>query len=245
MSYIKGRNSVLEALRGERPLKGIIFAQNIKSNNDILDIKKMAEKKNIKCSFSDYKWLYEKAGDNHQGVVAVVEDYVYSDTDELIDRAKNSFLKCIVVLDCIQDPHNLGAIIRTSEGAGVGGIVIPERRSAQITPSVEKSSAGALAYMPVAQVVNLNNFIMKIKKAGFWVVGVSPASKMTYYEADLRMPVCLVLGNEGNGLRSLVEKNCDFTIGIPMMGSISSLNVSVSCGIVLYEILRQKKDKKA
>ena len=240
--YIKGRNPIIEALKSEREVKEIFFARGVKLSGIISEIQKLAGEKGIKYHFIDQERLNSMGGENNQGVLALVDSYNYLTLEEFLDIPADK-RETILVLDSIQDPRNFGTILRTAECAGVGGVIIPERRSVQVTPVVEKSSAGALAYIPVARVVNLNTAIGKIKEHGYWVFGLSLECKSSYTDVDLTGPVCIVAGSEGEGLRPLVEKNCDFTIKLPVMGRINSLNVSVACGIVLYESLRQRKIK--
>ncbi|OQA18792.1 MAG: putative TrmH family tRNA/rRNA methyltransferase [bacterium ADurb.Bin363] len=243
MEYIKGRNSVREALKSGRPVKEIIFLNGIKGDYVVSEIKLLAKDRGIYYHFADSKYIYSLVGEKHQGVIALLENYNYLDLQELLQMILPEKDKVILALDCIQDPRNLGAILRTAEGAGVSGLIIPEHRSARITPVVEKSSAGALSYIPVAIVTNLNTAILKLKESGFWICGLSLSAESFYDQVDLTGPLCFVLGSEGKGLRNLVEKNCDFTVKIPMKGKINSLNVSVACGIILYECLRQKTEK--
>lgn len=239
-NYIKGRNTVIEALTSGREIKEIIFAKNIKEGKSTSQIKELAQKRKIKCSFEEQEKIFQRAGNNHQGVIALVESFNYFSLEDLLKRSSHIDSPIVLILDNIQDPRNFGSIIRTAETAGVTGIIIPERRSARVNSTVEKTSSGALAYMPVVMVVNINNTISKLKDHGFWVYGLSPVGENDYTGADFKGPVCFVLGSEGEGLRPLIEKNCDFLIKIPMKGKINSLNVSVACGIVLYEALRQR-----
>jgi|SRR5579859_1140655 len=177
---------------------------------------------------------------NHQGVVAVTAEKKYDDLDDLLaaKRGKHSFL---LVLDGIEDPHNLGAIIRTAEGGGADGVVIPERRAVGITATVAKASAGASEYLPIAKVTNIGRAIEDIKSRNIWTVGLDERGTQLYDQVDYNMDCALVLGAEGHGLHEQVRKKCDFLVSIPMLGKVPSLNVSVAAAIVMYEIARQRR----
>jgi len=177
---------------------------------------------------------------SHQGVVAVTAEKQYADLDDLLahKRSQHTFL---AVLDGIDDPHNLGAIIRTAEGAGVDGLIIPERRASGVTATVVKASAGASEYLPIAKVTNISRTLEELKERNIWTVGLDERGKQLYYELDYKMDCALVLGAEGHGLHEQIRKKCDFLVSIPMLGKIASLNVSVAAGVVMYEIARQRK----
>ena len=185
--------------------------------------------------------LERLAGTNgHQGVVAVTSEKHYSDIDQVLDnkRGEHNFL---VVLDGVEDPHNLGAIIRTADGAGADGIVIPERRAVGVTGTVLKASAGAAEHLPIARVTNINRTLEDLKERNIWTIGLDERGKQSYDEIDYNMDCALVLGAEGSGLHEMVRKKCDFLISIPMQGHVSSLNVSVAAAVVMYEVLRQRR----
>ncbi|MBO0910995.1 MAG: 23S rRNA (guanosine(2251)-2'-O)-methyltransferase RlmB [Acidobacteria bacterium] len=175
---------------------------------------------------------------SHQGVVAVTSRKAYGDLEDLL-RAKRGEHSLVVVLDGVEDPHNLGAILRTAEAAGANGVVIPERRAAGVTSTVAKSSAGASEHLPIAKVTNISRTLEELKSKGLWIVGLDERGKQNYDEVDYKMDCALVLGAEGKGLHDLVARKCDFLVSIPMLGQVSSLNVSVAAGVVLYEIVRQ------
>lgn len=178
---------------------------------------------------------------NHQGVVAIVPPFNYCDIDDILEYAKSKNEEpFVVLLDSIEDPHNLGSIIRTAETAGVHGIIIPKRRSAVVNSTVAKTSAGAVEHMKVARVNNLVEIIKKLKQNGIWVYGADMEGKANYYDENLKGPICVVIGNEGEGISKLVKDNIDVLIKIPMKGKISSLNASVSAGIILYEVVKQR-----
>ncbi len=176
----------------------------------------------------------------HQGVVAVTTAKQYSDLDDLV-AARRSEYSLIVVLDGVEDPHNLGAILRTADAAGADGVVIPERRSAAVTGAVAKVSAGASEHLPVAKVTNISRAIEDLKEKDLWVVGLDERGEKTYDAVDYRMNCAVVLGAEGKGLHDLVRRHCDFLVSIPMLGKVPSLNVSVAAGVVLYEVVRQRR----
>ncbi len=179
----------------------------------------------------------------HQGVVAVTSEKQYTDIDEVLEnkRGEHNFL---LVLDGVEDPHNLGAIIRTADGAGADGVVIPERRAVGVTGTVLKASAGAAEYLPISRVTNINRTLEDLKERNVWTIGLDERAKQTYDEIDYNMDCALVLGAEGSGLHEQVRKKCDFLISIPMLGHVSSLNVSVAAAIVMYEVLRQRRHSK-
>jgi len=181
---------------------------------------------------------------SHQGVVAVTSEKQYSDIDSVLDnkRGKHNFL---IVLDGVEDPHNLGAIIRTADGAGADGVVIPERRAVGVTGTVLKASAGAAEHLPIARVTNINRTLEDLKERNIWTIGLDERAKQSYDEIDYNMDCALVLGAEGSGLHEMVRKKCDFLISIPMEGQVASLNVSVAAGIVMYEVLRQRRHPKS
>lgn len=181
---------------------------------------------------------------NHQGAVAVAAEKQYADLGDLLSakRGQRAFL---LVLDGIEDPHNLGAIIRTAEGAGVDGIVIPERRAVGVTSTVVKASAGASEHLPIAKVTNIARAVEELKSRNVWTVGLDERATKTYDELDYHMDCALILGAEGHGLHEQIRKKCDFLVSIPMLGKISSLNVSVAGGIVMYEVARQRRLKKS
>lgn len=176
----------------------------------------------------------------HQGVVAVTAEKQYVDLDDVLAHKRGQYT-FIAMLDGVEDPHNLGAIIRTAEGAGVDGIVIPERRAAGVTATVVKASAGASEYLPIAKVTNVSRALEEIKSRNIWTVGLDERGDKLYYELDYKMDCALVLGAEGQGLHEQIRKKCDFLVSIPMLGRITSLNVSVAAGVAMYEIARQRR----
>jgi len=239
LAQIYGVGPVLEALRaGSRKIERIVVAEGAVQHR-LRDVVDKARKSGIPVRREPRAALDRLAGSqNHQGVIAIVAAGGYADPDELI--ASSTPDTVLVLLDGVEDPHNLGAIIRTAECAGATAIVIPERRAAHITEAVAKASAGATEYMRVARVTNLAAFIDAIKEKGFWVVGVEASAPTAYTDYDYHGSLALVFGGEGQGLHRLVRDKCDVMVSVPMRGHIASLNVSVTAGIVLFEAMRKR-----
>jgi len=245
MHYIYGINSVTEALKARgRAFEWIGMAKerhDIRLQRLIEDCRKIG----VPVRFLQRTELDRMAGNAaHQGVVAVTSAKQYNDLQDVI-AAKRSQYSLIVVLDGIEDPHNLGAILRTADAAGANGIVIPERRAATVTGTVTKVSAGASEHMPIAKVTNIARSIEDLKEENVWTVGLDERAEQTYYDLDYNMDCALVMGGEGKGLHDLVKRKCDFLVSIPMLGKVPSLNVSVAAAVVLYEIVRQRRAREA
>lgn len=233
---IAGRNPVMEAIRSGRSIESILVAKGERSGSVVAIIAK-AKQKNIPVKDVDSKKLdFLAKGVNHQGIVAQCAVKEYSTLEEIFalaeERGESPF---VIVLDKIEDPHNLGAIIRTAECAGAHGVIIPERRSAGLSYTVEKTSAGALEYMPVVRVKNISAVLQKLKDKGIWVYGADMDGEH-YKKVNFDGAVALVIGNEGKGISPLVAKDCDVIVSLPMKGKINSLNASVAAGILMYEI---------
>ena len=221
---------------GTNPIERIHIARDGHSGK-LREIIELAHRQNIPIRREERSVMDRLAqGMVHQGVIAVAGEAKYAAFDDLFKSEK----PVIVVLDGVEDPHNLGAVIRTAEACGVSGIVVPQRHSAPLSATVVKASAGASAYVPVARVVNLVKSIDDMKQRGFWVVGVDPGAKQPWTRYDYRSSVALVLGGEHRGLRRLVREHCDVLVRIPMLGKIESLNISVAAAVVLYEVVRQR-----
>lgn len=234
-----GRNSVLELLKSEKDINKLFIEKGNRSGS-INEIIAKAKQNHIVIVEVDKRKLDTMAA-NHQGVVAIVPPFEYCDIYDILDFAKaKDEDPFIVILDGIEDPHNLGAIIRTCETAGVHGVIIPKRRSASVNSTVVKVSEGATTYVKIARVTNLNDTISKLKDAGLWIIGTDMSAKTYYYDQDLKGPIAIVIGSEGFGMSDLVKKNTDIFIKIPMAGKITSLNASVSAGIVIYEAVKQR-----
>lgn len=230
MDKIYGRKPVLDTLDTDIKIyKAYILKQNSKLVNKIIN---KLEEKNIEISFVD-KRFFDKIDINHQGVMIEVESFKYESLDDLNDE------KRLIILDQIEDPHNLGAIIRSAESFGFDGVVIPERRSASVTSTVYKTSAGAINNIKVYRVKNLTRSIKDLKDKEFWIYGLAGEADSSIDKADLTGKVGLVVGNEGSGISRLVRDNCDMLVNIPMLGRVNSLNASVAAGISMYELLRQ------
>ncbi len=239
---IYGRKPVLEMLRaGKRGVTRVYLMQG--SRDGILNqIEAHAKAKGIPLGLETRHRMDTMAGsDHHQGVIAVVEDYKYADLQDLLDKARDkNEPPFILLLDEIEDPHNLGAILRSADAAGVHGVVIPKNRAAEVNATVLKVSAGAADHVPTVKVTNINDTIRNLKEANVWVVGTDVEATKNFYDYDYRQPVALVIGNEGKGLRRLVKENCDELVKIPMAGKMSSLNASVASALLLFEVTRQR-----
>ena len=241
---VEGRNSVLELLEAEKDINKIFVTRGEKQGS-INKIIGRAKGKGIVLVEVDKSKLDEMSQTgNHQGVIAIVPPFEYCEVEDILDEAKSKNEQpFILILDGIEDPHNLGAIIRTAETAGVHGVIIPKRRAASVNSTVNKVSAGAVEHMKIARVNNINDTMQFLKDSGLWIIGTDGAAENYYYEQDLTGPIALVIGSEGNGMNRLVSENCDILVKIPMHGKITSLNASVSAGIVTYEIVKQRKIK--
>ena len=242
---IEGRNSVLELLESGKDINKIFVTRGEKhgSINKILAI---AKEKRIIVVEKDKKQMDEMAQEeNYQGVIAIVPPFEYVEIEDILNVAKEKQEDpFVLILDGIEDPHNLGSIIRTAETAGVHGIIIPKRRAASVNSTVNKTSAGAVEHMKIARVTNISDAIEELKQAGLWICGTDISAEKYYYNQDLTGSIGIVIGNEGKGISEKVKKNCDFNVKIPMKGKITSLNASVSTGIIVYEAVKQRIIKK-
>jgi len=238
---IEGRNSVLELLESGKDINKIFVTRGEKhgSINKILAI---AKERKIIVVEKDKKQMDEMAQEeNYQGVIAIVPPFEYVEIEDILNTAKEKQEDpFVLILDGIEDPHNLGSIIRTAETAGVHGIIIPKRRAASVNSTVNKTSAGAVEYMKIARVTNISDTIEELKQAGLWICGTDIEAEKYYYNQDLTGPLGIVIGNEGKGIREKVKKNCDFNVKIPMKGKVTSLNAAVSTGIIVYEAVKQR-----
>ncbi len=238
---IEGRNAVLELLESGKDINKI-FIEKGEKHGSINKIIAIARDKKIVMVEKDKRQMDEMAQtENYQGVIAIVPPFEYAEVEDIINLAKERKEDpFILLLDGIEDPHNLGSIIRTAETAGVHGIIIPKRRAASVNSTVNKVSAGAVQHMKIARVTNLTDTIRDLKEAGLWIIGTDMDAKTYYYDQDLKGPICIVIGSEGFGMSRLVKENTDILIKIPMKGKITSLNASVSAGIVMYEAVKQR-----
>ena len=241
---IEGRNSVLELLKSNKDINKL-YIQKGEKHGSIIEIIAIAKQRKIVISEEEKSKLDKMSQtNNHQGIIAIVPPFNYCDVDDILEYAKQKNEKpFIIILDGIEDPHNLGSIIRTAECSGVHGIIIPKRRSASVNSTVNKTSAGAVQYMKVARVNNLNDTIKYLKEHDVWIYGTYMEAESYYNEEKYNTGVAIVIGSEGFGMSRLVKENCDFLIKIPMVGKISSLNASVSAGIVMYEVMNQRRGK--
>lgn len=237
--WIIGRHALSEALNSGRDIEKVLVAEGVQKKT-IADLLKQLEDQKIPYQWVPRSKLDQLAeGGNHQGVVAQVAAYQYSTVERILKRAQKKGEKpFLLLLDGIEDPHNLGSILRTADAAGVHGVVIPKRRAVGLTSVVAKTSAGAIEYVPVAQVTNLNRVADELKKEGIWLVGTDGTAKQSYDQVDFDMPVALVIGNEGQGISQLMKKKCDFLVHLPMKGRVSSLNASVAASICMYQVMR-------
>ena len=236
---IEGRNAVLEAFRSGKTIDKLFVLDGCQ-DGPIRTIVREAKKTDAILKFVDKERLNQLTNEHHQGVVAIVAAYEYGTIDDLFKRAEEKGEDpFFILLDGIEDPHNLGAIIRTANLAGAHGVIIPKRRAVGLTATVAKTSAGAINYTPVAKVTNIANTIEALKKEGLWFVCADMGGE-TMYNLDLKGPIGLVIGNEGNGVSRLVKEKCDFVASIPMKGDIDSLNASVAAGVMAFEIVRQR-----
>ena len=238
MSQLEGRNPVLEALRTDAEINKILVQRN--AGGSMHQIFEIAKRKGVVIVETEKATLDKLSeGRPHQGVIAQISVEEYAELEDIIATAKSSSAPLLVVLDHIEDPHNLGAIIRSALAAGAHGVIIPKRRSAALSPGVAKASAGAVSHLPVARVPNLTQCVKELKDEGFWVIGAEAGGK-NLYESKLTGPLALVVGSEGEGIARLLKENCDEIITIPMQGAVNSLNASVAAGVVLFEIVRQR-----
>ena len=244
--FVAGRNSVAEVLKSGRSINKILVAKG-ERHGAIREIIGQARLQGLVVQEVEPAKLDQiTEGVRHQGVVAMVAPVAYAEIEDILGRAQeNGEQPFIVLLDELEDPHNVGAILRTSDATGVHGVLLPKRRSSPLTATVAKTSAGAVEYVPVARIGNISQTLKKLKKQGLWVVGADMDGDKNYYEADLTGPIVVVVGSEGQGMGRLTKEECDFVVRIPMKGKITSLNASVACSLLLYEVLRQRelKDK--
>lgn len=239
MLKLTSLNSIIETLKSSPNNINKIFIQKGKSHQKIKEIIRDAKANNIPIVFTP-KIRLDRESKEHQGVIAILSSKEFTPLEKVLSETIPSFL---LILDGIEDPRNFGAIIRTAEGAGVQGIIIPERRSVGLTDTVFHTSAGALAHMKIVRVKNIVRLIDELKEKGLWIIGAEAGGEEYWYEFDFTLPIALVFGSEGKGLRRLVREKCDKILSIPLFGKINSLNVSIAVSIFLYEVVRQRKIK--
>lgn len=241
MNWLTGFHAIEEALNASRSLDRIVIARG-RHGDRVEAIVRLAKSRGVPVRFEDRQQLDRLSGTReHQGIAALAAAKPTADFEGLLAAKTDRGL--LVVLDGIEDPHNLGAIVRTSLAAGAQGVVIPERRAAGLSDAVERASAGALAHLPVARVKNLVRAMEQMKDAGYWLVGLDERAEKKHTDVDLTGAVGIVLGREGEGLHELTRKRCDFLVSIPTVGPVRSLNVSVAAGVMLFEVMRQRRAK--
>lgn len=240
---IEGRNPVIEMLKSGRPINRIVLARDIGRHGAIAEILHLSQARGIPVQYVTRRVIDESSTTSaHQGVIAyaAVKEYVALENLLIISKERNEPpLYCI--LDGIEDPQNLGAILRTAEASGIHCVVIRSRRAVGLTAAVAKASAGAIEYVPVARVSNISQAVVTLKRSGVWVVGIDPSSKIDYSQVDFRLATAIVIGGEGKGLSELVKKRCDSVASIPMRGEITSLNASIAAALVMYEAFKQRR----
>ncbi|MDX6151362.1 23S rRNA (guanosine(2251)-2'-O)-methyltransferase RlmB [Marinococcus sp. PL1-022] len=241
--WIAGKNPVIEALKADRKIERIMIADTAKKGA-AQEIRALAGKKGIAVQEVSKKKLDELDAGVHQGVAAAVPAYQYAGMEDLFRKAEKQHEDpFFLVLDGVEDPHNLGSMIRTANASGVHGVIIPKRRAAGVTQTVVKTSAGAVEYVPVVRVTNINKTLDELKEKGLWIAGTGIENASDYRQMQADMPLALVIGNEGKGLSRLVKEACDFLVQIPMHGAVTSLNASVAGGVLMYEVMRKRQEK--
>lgn len=238
---IFGRNPVIEALKSGREIEKVLISS---AEGSAAKIVAMAKERKIPLIRTEKRTLDKMAaGAVHQGVAAYISAYAYKDVDDILKKASDAGEEpFVVILDNIEDPHNLGAIMRTAECAGAHGIIIPKRNACGLTETVAKTSAGAIEYVPCVRVTNIVRTIEDLKDKGFWIAACDMGGR-EYYKTDLRGKLAVVIGSEGSGISKLVKENCDFTVSIPMVGNITSLNASNAAAVLMYEVRRQRDEQ--
>lgn len=236
--YIYGKNTVYESLKGDKPVYQVYVMKNVKDEKLIA----LAKAKNAQVNIVSHKGVLNDLVGNvvHQGVVAQVEGYQYYSVDEIVSAIPRGKQPLLLMLDGLEDPHNLGAILRTCDAIEVDGVIIGKNRSVGLTSTVAKVSTGAIDYVKVAQVTNLSRTLEDLKKKGFWVVGCDLNESQDYRAIDYNMPVVIVVGSEGFGISRLVKKNCDMNVILPMTGHVTSLNASVATALILYQVYNSR-----
>ncbi|MEH7745860.1 23S rRNA (guanosine(2251)-2'-O)-methyltransferase RlmB [Neobacillus drentensis] len=238
--YIVGKNPVIEALKSERDINKILIAEG-SQRGQMQQITQLAKEAHVIVQFVPKKKIDQISGENHQGVLAYVAAYQYAEIDDLFAAAeKKNETPFFLLLDEIEDPHNLGSIMRTADSVGAHGIIIPKRRAVGLTATVAKASTGAIEYIPVVRVTNMARTIDELKERGIWIAGTDAKGKDDYRRLDGTLPLGLVIGSEGKGMGRLIRDKCDFLIHLPMAGKVTSLNASVAASLLMYEVYRKR-----
>ncbi len=236
---IYGKNTVIEMIKSGHQIEELWMIDNIVTKEH--NIKEYILKNQIKYHLVHRKQLDQMVKGNHQGIVARIAPFHYYDIDDLLEEAKDKQEKALLmILDGLEDPHNLGAILRSADCCGVHGVIIPKNRSVSLNATVAKMSSGAIEYVKVAKVTNLTTTIKKLKKLGLWIIGCDANSNMDYRQMDACVPLAIVIGSEGKGISRLVKENCDVLVKLPMKGHVTSLNASVAASIMLYEVVNKR-----
>ncbi|PRO64627.1 23S rRNA (guanosine(2251)-2'-O)-methyltransferase RlmB [Alkalicoccus urumqiensis] len=236
--YVAGKNPVLEALRSGRSIHKVLIQEGTGRMGEIV---KLCRDKKIQVQQVPRQKLDQITKETHQGVIAYVAVHEYAELDDLFAAAEaRGEEPFFILLDELEDPHNLGSILRTADACGAHGVIIPKRRSVGLTSTVAKASAGAMEYVPVVRVTNLAKTMASLKKQGLWFAGTDASGEVDYRQADYDMPLGLVIGSEGSGISRLVRESCDFLVRLPLLGKVTSLNASVAASLLMYEVIRQR-----
>ncbi len=238
--WIIGKNPVLEALRAERDINKIWIAEG-SNKGQMQQVIGLAKQAGVIVQYVPKQKLDHTVSGNHQGVAASVAAYQYAEIEDLFNKAaeKNED-PFFLILDEIEDPHNLGSILRTADAAGIHGVIIPKRRAVGLTAAVAKASTGAIEHVPVARVTNLARTMEELKEKGIWIIGTDAKGKQDFRQMDAKMPLAIVIGSEGKGIGRLISEKCDFLIRLPMVGKVTSLNASVAASLLMYEVYRKR-----
>lgn len=239
--WIAGKNPVIEALKSDRDINKIWISEG-SQKGQMQVVTKLAKERNVLVQFVPKQKIDQMSKENHQGVIAQVAAYQYAEIDDLFNRAaEKGEDPFFLILDELEDPHNLGSILRTADAAGVHGIIIPKRRAVGLTATVAKLSTGAIEYVPVARVTNIARTIDELKERGVWVFGTDVKKSQDYRRMDSTLPLAIVIGSEGKGIGRLIRDKCDFLIHLPMSGHVTSLNASVAAALLMYEVHRKRR----
>src|SRR5699024_8573778 len=237
---IIGKNPVIEALNSRRSINKVLISEQLNKGMQG-KLRRLAKESDTIVQQTPKKKLDQLVSGNHQGVIAYVAPYQYAELEDLFEKAKSkNEAPFLIILDELEDPHNLGSILCTADATGAHGVIIPKRRSVGLTATVAKTAVGALEHIPVVRVTNIANTIEKLKQENIWVIGTDARGEEDYRELDGGLPIALVIGNEGKGISRLVKEKCDWTVSLPMKGQVSSLNASVACSLLLYEVYRKR-----
>lgn len=237
---IIGKNAVMEALKSGRSINKVIVSEQL-NQNVTRKLQQLGKAAGTVIQKAPKHKLDQLSNGNHQGIIAYVASYEYATLDDLFTKAAaKEEAPFFIILDELEDPHNLGSILRTADATGAHGVIIPKRRSVGLTATVAKTAVGAMEHIPVVRVTNIANTIDELKQQNIWIVGTEAEGKEDYRQLDGKLPIAIVIGNEGKGMSRLVKEKCDWTVSLPMKGHVSSLNASVACSLLLYEVFRKR-----